>query len=168
MLTSNQPSACFALGDDAAAVADQPVDQRDVRAVGLALDVVGLRHIARHEDVGFDAGRGGVGRHGAGRVPAEGIATFWMPSSAHIEMAQERPRALNEPVGIQAFVFHPQMPAPIRSPSGAYGSAVSSLRRASRRDSVADGQHGRIAPHVWRAHPLGLRAAIRCATCSRS
>ena len=51
-----------------AAIADQAIHQRDVRAERLALDVVGLRHIARHEDVRFDSGRGGVGCHGAGGI----------------------------------------------------------------------------------------------------
>ena len=32
--------------------------------------------------------------------PAEGIATLRMPNSTHMETAQERPRALNEPVGL--------------------------------------------------------------------
>ena len=36
------------------------------------------------------------------------MATLRMPSSTHIEMAQDRPRALNDAGGIQSLVLHPQ------------------------------------------------------------
>ena len=65
---SNQPSACFALGDDAPAIGDQSIDQRDVGAVGDGFDIVREGHVARHEDVRFDTGRGGVGGKRAGGI----------------------------------------------------------------------------------------------------
>ncbi len=60
VLTSNQPSLIFALRYDAAAIADQAIDQRYVCAESLAFDEVGLGHVLRHEDVRFDACCGGV------------------------------------------------------------------------------------------------------------
>src|SRR6266581_796748 len=50
-------------------------------------------------------------------LPAEGIATLRMPSSAHIEIAQERPRALNEAVGLSPSSFTQSASEPIRAPS---------------------------------------------------
>src|ERR1700691_6424448 len=50
-----------ALGDDAAAVGDEAVNQRDVCAIGDSFDVVREGNIARHENVGGDAGGSGVG-----------------------------------------------------------------------------------------------------------
>ena len=50
-------------------------------------------------------------------LPAEGIATFLMPSSTHMETAQESPRALNEPVGFRPSSFTHRSSAPMRAPS---------------------------------------------------
>ena len=140
-----------ALGHHAAAVADQAVDQRDVRAVRLALDVVRLRHVARHEDVGFDAGRRGIRRHRAGGVAGRGIATFLMPSSTHMETAQERPRALNDAVGLSPSSLTQSASAPMRCPrrlvriSGVQPSPSVTI------DAGGRGQHRRVAPHGGRA-----------------
>ena len=38
-------------------------------------------------------------------LPADGIAIFLIPSSTHIDIAQDRPRALNEPVGLMPSSF---------------------------------------------------------------
>ncbi len=57
-----------AFADHAAAIADQAIHQGDMRAVGFALDEVGLRDIGRHKDMGFQTGCGGVGRERAGGV----------------------------------------------------------------------------------------------------
>ena len=57
-----------AFGDDLSAIADQSIHQGDMGAVGFALKVVCLRDVARHEDMGFEAGRGCVGGERAGGV----------------------------------------------------------------------------------------------------
>ena len=49
-------------------------------------------------------------------LPAEGMATLRMPSSTHIETAQESPRALNEPVGFSPSSFTQSASAPMRAP----------------------------------------------------
>src|SRR5260370_21994628 len=47
---------------------------------------------------------------------AEGMAHFLMPSSMAIEMAQDRPRALNEPVGFRPSSLTHRSDAPMRRP----------------------------------------------------
>src|ERR1700689_3098270 len=49
-------------------------------------------------------------------LPAEGIATFLTPSSTHIEIAQDNPRALNDPVGLIPSSFTHTSDAPSREP----------------------------------------------------
>ncbi len=49
--------------------------------------------------------------------PADGIATFWIPSSRHIETAQLSPRALNDPVGFSPSSFTHRWSEPSRAPS---------------------------------------------------
>src|SRR5258708_5633157 len=58
----------FALGHHPSAIANQTIHQRDLRAERFALDVVRLGHIARHENVGLNAGGGGVSSHSASSV----------------------------------------------------------------------------------------------------
>src|SRR5690348_16543001 len=45
------------------------------------------------------------------------MATRLIPSSLHMEMAHERPRALNEPVGFRPSSFTQRDSAPMRAPS---------------------------------------------------
>ena len=52
-----------ALGGDPAGVGDQPVDERDLGAVELALADERRLHVARHEDVRLEAGARRVGGH---------------------------------------------------------------------------------------------------------
>ena len=148
MLTSNQPSLGPLLGHDPAAVADQAVHQRDVRAVGLALDVVGLRHVARHEDVRFDSGRGGIGGHGAGGIARGGNrhladAEF----DAHRDGAGKAAR-FEGAGGIEALVLDPEVvgaDARAQAP-GAHQRRPAFAERDDRR--FGRRQHGRIPPHV--------------------
>jgi hypothetical protein len=49
-------------------------------------------------------------------LPAEGIASFPSPSSRATETAQERPRALNEPVGLRLSSLIQSWAAPSASP----------------------------------------------------
>ena len=151
VLTSNQPSFGPALGHDAAAIADQAVHQRDVRAVRLALEVVGLRNVARHEDVRLDSRRRGVGRHGAGRVARRGNRHLLDAQfHAHGNRAGKAAR-LERCRGIESFVLHPEM---LRADARAQP-----LGPHQRRPALAEGhdrrfgrrQHRRIPPHVRRA-----------------
>ncbi len=50
-------------------------------------------------------------------LPADGIATLVIPSSTHIEIAHESPRALNDPVGLMPSSFTHRSFAPSRAPS---------------------------------------------------
>ncbi|SPE27673.1 hypothetical protein SBA3_1380008 [Candidatus Sulfopaludibacter sp. SbA3] len=50
-------------------------------------------------------------------MPAEGIATFLIPSSTHMEMAQESPRALKDAVGFMPSSLTHRASAPTRAPS---------------------------------------------------
>src|SRR5262245_11386058 len=50
-------------------------------------------------------------------LPAEGIATLPMPSSLHMAMAQDSPRALNDAVGFVPSSFTQRASAPSREPS---------------------------------------------------
>jgi hypothetical protein len=73
-----EPAFAFgAFGDEAAAVGDEPVDEVDLCAVGHAFDVVGHGHVARHEEVRFDAGCSGVGSESAGGVSGGGRGEFF-------------------------------------------------------------------------------------------
>src|SRR5215471_2341424 len=49
-------------------------------------------------------------------LPADGIATFLIPNSTHIETAQERPRALNDAVGFKPSSLTKSASAPILAP----------------------------------------------------
>src|SRR5580700_8087076 len=49
-------------------------------------------------------------------LPADGIATLVIPSSTHIETAQDNPRALNDPVGLMPSSFTHRSCAPRRVP----------------------------------------------------
>ena len=83
-------------------------------------------------------------------LPADGIATFLMPSSTHIETAQERPRALNDAGGIEPFVLHPKR---FRADARAQTAGPHQRRPAlAQRDDRRFGrrQHRRVAPHVRR------------------
>ena len=59
-------------GDHASTVGDEAVDHGDVGTVDDALEVVGEGYVLRHEDVGGDAGGGGVGSERAGGVACTG------------------------------------------------------------------------------------------------
>ena len=48
--------------------------------------------------------------------PAEGMATLRMPSSTSMEIAQERPRALKEPVGFRPSSLIHRSSAPTAAP----------------------------------------------------
>ena len=58
--------------DHAGAVGDEAVDHGDVGSVDDAFEVVGEGDVLRHEDVGGDAGGGGVGGEGSGGVACAG------------------------------------------------------------------------------------------------
>ena len=64
--------ALCALGDDPSAVVDEPVDERDFRAVALALDPEDGRRVGGHEDVALHAGFRGVRGGGASGVAGGG------------------------------------------------------------------------------------------------
>src|SRR5204863_7898638 len=49
-------------------------------------------------------------------LPADGIATFLMPSSTHMETAQESPRALKEAVGFRPSSLTQSASDPMRCP----------------------------------------------------
>ena len=148
MLTSNQPSARPALRHHLGAIADQAIDQRDVGAVGLALEVVGLRNIARHEDVGFDAGRRGIGRQGAGRVAGRGNGHLLDSQfHAHRNGAGEAAR-FERAGGVQAFVLHPKR---VGADARAQAPGANQRRPAlAQRDDrlVRRRQHRSVAPHA--------------------
>ena len=151
MLTSNQPSFGSALGHDLAAIADQPIHQRDVGAVGFALQVIRLRHVARHENMRFDAGRGRIGGERAGGVSGRGDRHLLDAQfDAHRDGAGE-PARLERGGGVQAFVLHPER-------FGAHARAQT-LRADERRPAFAQrddgtlggGQNRRVSPHGGRA-----------------
>src|ERR1035441_9095737 len=89
-------------------------------------------------------------------LPAEGMATFRMPSSTHMETAQARPRALNEAVGLSPSSFTQSCSAPMRVPnllvrtSGVQPSPTVTTSIKDKNVSVGGGHHRRVAPHVRR------------------
>ncbi len=94
-------------GHHAGAVADQAVDQRYVRAVGLTFHEIGLRDVARHENVGFQARRRCIGRHGARRVPSRGNGQLANPQLHRHGDGAGKPARFERAGGIEAFVLHP-------------------------------------------------------------
>src|ERR1700686_2189302 len=80
-------------------------------------------------------------------LPAEGIATLRTPSSTHIETAQERPRALNDPVGLIPSSFTHKSRAPSRAPSrrvssmGVIPSPSETMEAGSRTGSTGAYRH---------------------------
>ena len=80
-------------------------------------------------------------------LPAEGMASLRMPSSTAMETAQERPRALNEPVGLRPSSFtHKLFGAEARAQ--ARGGQERGHALAERDDRGRLGrQHRSVAPH---------------------
>src|SRR5580765_8525043 len=60
------------LGYNAGAIADQAVDQGDFGSVAFAFHAIGHGHILRHEDVGLNTSRCGVGSKRTGGVSCRG------------------------------------------------------------------------------------------------
>ena len=75
-------------------------------------------------------------------LPAEGMATFRMPSSTHMEMAQARPRALNEAVGFSPSSFTHRSSAPMRAPSRSVRMRGVQPSPSVTMDSLAGGRSG--------------------------
>ncbi len=145
-----EPAFFFlALSDDAGAIADEAVDQRDVRAQRFALNEIGLRNVFRHEDVRSIPPQPHTPAAALAAFPAEGTATLVMPNSRAMVMAAVMPRALKEPVGFRAFVLHPKM---MRAERGAETFGLDERRHplAQRNDGAAmiRRQHGPVTPHA--------------------
>ncbi len=151
MLTSNQPSRGTALGDDLAAIADQAIHQRDVGAVGFALEVVGLRDVARHEDMRFEAGRGRVGGQRAGGVSGGRDRDFLHAEFEAHGNGAGKPARFERRGGVQAFVLDPDG---LRADARAETVRADERRPAfaERNDGIfRGGQNRRVTPHGGRA-----------------
>ena len=138
----------FAFGDDASAVADQPIDQCYVRSIGAVLDVVRSRDIARHEDMRFDASSSGVGCQSAAGI-ARGRDGDFAKAQFHAHRHGARQAASFERAGrVGAFVLHPKVAC-----AEARGQPVRLQQRrhafAQRDDMfwIVDRKQRRIAPH---------------------
>src|SRR5665811_1913088 len=100
-------------------------------------------------------------------LPAEGIATFLMPSSTHMETAQERPRALNEAVGLSPSSFTQSCSAPMRAPSRLVRTSGVQPSPSVTTDASAAGSTGAYR-HMF-AGPLAVsRRGQRCRMTARS
>ncbi len=155
---SNQPSCLFALVDDARAVGDEAIDERDVCAVGDALHVVGDGDVARHEDVGFDAGGSGVGGERACGVAGGRDGELLQSVMAGHGDGQREAARLEGAGGVGAFFFEIHV---------AVAAAVEHGRPAlAEGDGLDVGQHGAIAPHAGggRGACFGRRSGrvLRC------
>ena len=69
----------LALVDNAGAVGDEAIDERDLGAVGDAFHVVGNGDVLGHEDMGLNASGSGVGGERSCSVSGEGTASFFNP-----------------------------------------------------------------------------------------
>ena len=110
VLTSNHPSlfqslGIFEFGDFAGAVADEAVDQRDVRAVVVAFDAIGHGDIFRHEDVRFDSGGGGVSGERSRGVARRGDREFLRAEVTRHGHAGGEAARLERSGGVEAFVL---------------------------------------------------------------
>ena len=99
----------LSLRDNAAAIADESVDEGDVRAGGFAFDVVGLRDIARHEDVSLDSGRRGVRRHGSGGVARRGNRRLLHAELGAHRYSAGKAASFERARRVQAFIFDPKI-----------------------------------------------------------
>ena len=127
------PAAGLAeLGGHLAGVGDQAVDERDLRAVQLALADERRLHVARHEDVRFNARA--LRRRRPSRFPRcppwESTARPRPGECARVTAA-DRPRALNEFVGLSdSSLTYSSVEAERRAEPPGVRSAASSPRRA--------------------------------------
>jgi hypothetical protein len=137
--------ALRAFGDHAAAVGDESVDQRDVRAVGHAFEVVGHGHIARHEDVGLDSRGGGVGGEGAGGVAGGGRGELLQSIMASHGDGHGHAAGFEAAGGIVGFFFNVE--AGIAA-AGKHG-----------RPALAEGDGGGVGEDIGVAPHGGLGAA---------
>src|ERR1017187_9731997 len=100
-------------------------------------------------------------------LPAEGIATFLIPSSTHMETAHESPRALNEAVGFSPSSFTQSCSAPMRAPSLLVRTSGVQPSPRVTTDASAAGSTGAYR-HIF-AGPLATsRRGQRCRITARS
>ena len=99
----------FAAGDDFGAIADEAIDQGDVRAVGFALDEVSLRDIARHEDVRFHSGGCGIGSEGAGGISSGGDGDFAYSEFGAHGYGTGESASLEAGGRVETFVLEPEI-----------------------------------------------------------
>src|SRR5437899_5105723 len=100
-------------------------------------------------------------------LPAEGIATFLIPSSTHIETAQERPRALNEDVGLRPSSFTQSCSAPMRAPNRRVRTRGVQPSPSVTTDASAAGSTGAYR-HMFDGPPATSRRGQRCRMTARS
>ena len=95
-------------GHHPAAVGDEAVNQGHPGAVVLTLQTVGQRHVARHEDMGFQPGPGGVGGQRAGRVAGRGNGQFFHPEFFGHGHGHGHAAGLERGGRVERFVFDVQ------------------------------------------------------------
>ena len=150
----------FQLGDFFRAVADQAVDQCDVRAVVIALDAVGHGDVFGHEDVGFESGGGGVGGEGSG-----GVSGGWNRQLLQAEVAGHgyaggQAAGFERSGGIQAFVLDVDV--------GIFAAGEHGREAFAESHGVSFGQDGIVAPHGRRAGDRGEQRKMCCLIVGRS
>ncbi len=117
VLTSNQPSASFlaatifpaSLINPSTSVTFAPVAQHSMK-----FDCGTSRGMKICASIPAAAAYAAIA---PAALPADGIATFCTPSSTHIEIAHDNPRALNDPVGLIPSSFTHRSLAPSRAPN---------------------------------------------------
>ena len=145
VLTSNHPfffplsGVFFQVGDFGGAIADEAVDQGDVSAVVVALDAVRHGNIFGHEDVGFEAGGGGVGGEGSGGVSGGGDGEFFQAEVARHGNAGGQAAGFERAGGVEAFVLDEDAG---KLAAGEHGSET-----FAERDGIGFGKDGVVAPH---------------------
>src|ERR1039457_1824848 len=100
-------------------------------------------------------------------LPAEGIATFLIPSSTHMETAQERPRALNDAVGLSPSSFTQSCSAPMRAPSRRVRTSGVQPSPSETTLASAGGSTGAYR-HMFAGPPATSRRGQRCRMTARS
>ena len=130
----------LSLADEARAVADEAVDQRDVRTVELALDTVRDGHIFRHEDMGFDSGGGGICGEGSGGIAGRRDGEILQAVMARHRDGGRETASLEGAGGIQALVLSDDV--------GILAAGQHGGEAFTQRDRFDVGENLLIAPHV--------------------
>ncbi len=139
-----------ALTNHPRAIADQPIDVRDLRSVAFALHAIRHRHVFRHEDMRLDPCRRAICRQCARRIPRGRNRNLLDPIRTRHCHRHPQPARLERPCRVQTLIFNEDILV--------FAARHQRRESFSKRHRFHIRQHIFIAPHRRRScrHRLAL------------